>query len=245
MKVDVVLLPRDLNPEHLRERVVVVFDVLRATTSMTVALASRISEIRIFGDLDAAREAAAAYPEPRVLCGERNALKPPDFDLGNSPRDFVTAACAGRVAFMSTTNGTRAILAARGAADVLVGALVNAKAVAGALRHLQRDVTLLCAGTEGSVSTEDVLGTGAVIEQLSDGGEISLVSDAAWMAARLFQSERDRLQAALGGSRGGQNVRRAGLADDIPFAARTNVFDVVGRARGDPPVIRRWIDGTG
>jgi 2-phosphosulfolactate phosphatase len=245
MKVDVVLLPRDLNPEHLRERAVVVFDVLRATTSMTVALASGISEIRVFGDLEAAREAAAVYPEPRLLCGERNALKPPGFDLGNSPRDFVAAACAGRVAFMCTTNGTRAILAAQSAADVLVGALVNAQAVASALRHLQRDVTLLCAGTEGSISTEDVLGAGAVIDQLSDGGEIHLTSDAAWMTARLFQSERDQLESALGGSRGGQNVRRAGLADDIPFAARTNVFDVVGRAGGDPPVIGRWNDETG
>ena len=242
MNVDVILLPRDLKPEHLRERVVVAFDVLRATTSMTAALASGISEIRVFGELEAAREAATAYPGPRLLCGERNARKPAEFDLGNSPGEFVADACSGRVAFMSTTNGTRAILAAKGAAEILVGALVNADAVAGALRHHQREVTLLCAGTEGSVSAEDVLGAGAVISQLRGGGDLRLLSDTAWMAEQLFQSARDGLEAALMESRGGQNVRCAGLADDIPFAARLNVFDVVGRVQGDPPVVRRWAD---
>ena len=117
-----------------------------------------------------------------MLCGERNALRPPDFNLGHSPREFTRDLCPGRVAFMCTTNGTRAILAAIDAAEVLVGALVNAAAVAGALRQVQRDVTLLCAGTEGSVAAEDVLGAGAVIDQLRAGGEIELVSDPAWMA---------------------------------------------------------------
>ena len=129
MKIDVVLLPRDLRPADLAGRSVVVFDVLRATTSMTAALAAGVSEIRVFGDLTAAKEAAGSFAGPRLLCGEDRCLPPPGFDLGNSPGAF-NRAHAGRPAFMSTTNGTRAILAARGAASIFVGALVNAGAVA-------------------------------------------------------------------------------------------------------------------
>src|SRR5205085_294450 len=80
-----------------------------------------VREIRVFGDLPAARTAAAVFDGPadgRLLCGEENCLRPAGFDLGNSPGAFDPAACAGRVAFMSTTNGTRAILAARGAGTV-------------------------------------------------------------------------------------------------------------------------------
>src|SRR3954470_1769538 len=100
MDAKVILLPRDLRPADLDGRAVVVFDVLRATTTMTAALAAGVREVRVFGDLAAARAAAAAFDGPaaeRVLCGEENCLRPPGFDLGNSPGDFGPSACAGRV----------------------------------------------------------------------------------------------------------------------------------------------------
>ena len=128
MNAKVILLPRDLRPEDLRGRSVVVFDVLRATTTMTAALAAGVREIRVFGDLESARRAADAFHGSRLLCGESNCLPPPGFDLGNSPGAFNRETHAGRVAFMSTTNGTRAILAARGAHAIFTGALVNAAA---------------------------------------------------------------------------------------------------------------------
>src|SRR4051794_35371041 len=76
MKLDVVLLPALLQPEHLENRAVVVFDVLRATTSMTAALEVGVREIQVFGSLEAAVEAGAACTVPHLLCGERNAVKP-------------------------------------------------------------------------------------------------------------------------------------------------------------------------
>src|SRR5437764_990278 len=83
--VEVILLPADLRREHLDGRAVVVFDVLRATTTMTAALEAGVREIRVFGDLASAREAAAGFTEPRILCGEEQCLPPEGFDLGNSP----------------------------------------------------------------------------------------------------------------------------------------------------------------
>ena len=121
MQVQVVLLPRELKDSDVAGRTVVVFDVLRATTTMAAALAAGVGEIRVFGEVEAARSAAAGFPGPRVLCGEINALPPPGFDLGNSPGDFRRDLHAGRTVFMSTTNGTRAVVAARRAASLFVG----------------------------------------------------------------------------------------------------------------------------
>ena len=240
MKADVVLLPRDLRPEHLSRRSVVVLDVLRATTTMIAALAAGVSEIHLFGDLESARTAARQCQSPRILCGERNAIRPPDFDLGNSPNEFVPGRCEGLIAYMTTTNGTRAILAARQADRVFPAALINAGAVARTLQSLQGDVTLLCAGTEGHVSSEDVIGAGAVIHELRRLGPLAIESDVAWMAERLFLAVRTDLVAALSASRGGENVIRAGLAPDIAFCARLNAVDVVGVVERDQPVVRKF-----
>jgi 2-phosphosulfolactate phosphatase len=244
MNIDVVLLPRDLRPEHLAGKAVVVFDVLRATTTMTAALSAGVKEIRIFGDLESALSAGHAFLGPHLLCGERNAVKPPGFDLGNSPGAFQRDVHKDLTLFMTTTNGTKAILAAAGASILFTGALVNAEAVAAALVKTNLNATLLCSGTEGFACTEDTLGAGAVIDALqSRDVNISLASDVAWMALHLFRAERETLYEALFDSRGGHNIRRAGLDPDIPFCAALNSLDVVGVVRpGDRPTVTSWME---
>ena len=228
VRIDVVLLPKHLEPRQLDGRTVVVFDVLRATTTMAAALAAGVEEIRVFGSLDEAARAAAADPGARILCGEENCLPPPGFDLGNSPGAFRRESHAGRTAYMSTTNGTRAILAARRARTVFAGALVNASAVARAVAAAGADVTLLCAGTGGAVAMEDVIGAGAVMAALGRSFPISPDSDAALIARRLYEAAAHDLRTALIESLGGRNVIAAGLLEDIAFAARLDALDVVG-----------------
>ncbi|HLL88345.1 MAG TPA: 2-phosphosulfolactate phosphatase [Tepidisphaeraceae bacterium] len=230
MLVDVVLLPRDLSPGHVTGRTVVAFDVLRATTTMTAALAAGVTEIRAFATPDAAAAAASEFAGPRLTCGERGCLPVPGFDLGNSPGGFEASAHAGRTVFMSTTNGTLALLAARAAPRLYAGALVNQTAVARALAADGLPVTLLCAGTSGAVAMEDLLGAGAVIDALAQRADVELASDVARVAARLFDSAATNLPAALRDATGGRNVIAAGLAPDVEFAAQLDVFDLVGRA---------------
>src|SRR5947209_1104408 len=174
MNLDVVLLPRDLQSGALAGRVVVVFDVLRATTTMTAALAAGVHEIRIFADIAAAAAAARSFSDSRILCGEERCLRPPGFDLGNSPGAFTRELHESKTVLMSTSNGTRAILAAKGARTVFIGALVNAQAVARALTQERLDVLLLCAGTNGEMALEDLIGAGAVIEELSQLASVQL-----------------------------------------------------------------------
>lgn len=239
MKLDVLLTPRDVNAQRVRERAVVVFDVLRATTTLAAALAAGAEEIRIFDSLDAAAVAAEAHPGPRILCGERNCLPPPGFELGNSPGAFESALHAGRTVFMCTTNGTRAILAARMAKLLLTGAVVNATAVAERLAPLGMDVTLLCAGTGGEPAMEDVLGAGAVIDALFSRAGVELEGDLARMAARLFRCSRDDLRSVMADSIGGRNVLAVGLGADIEFASRLDSVPVVGGVADGPLRVMR------
>src|SRR3954468_11755989 len=166
MRVDVDLLPSELIPEDLDYRVVVVLDVLRATTTMAAALQAGVQEIHVYPDIESVREAKRQMPDA-LACGEQNCLKPGGFDLGNSPGDFA-GQHLGKTLLMSTTNGTKAILAARWADRILTGAIVNAQAVAAIIRQSNTDVTLLCAGTNGEVAPEDVIGAGAILAYLPE-----------------------------------------------------------------------------
>jgi 2-phosphosulfolactate phosphatase len=238
MNVDVALLPAALPKLTQTNATVVVFDVLRATTTMAAALAAGVGEIRVYPSTEAAREAGLRAPD-LLLCGEEQCLPPQGFHLGNSPGAFDAERHRGRTVCMSTTNGTRAILAARGAGRIFTGALVNASAVARAAQGAGADVILLCAGTNGAVAAEDVIGAGAVLHALRPFGGIRPASDAAWMAEELFVAHRSNLIDALRTSRGGQNVIAAGLEADIEFAAHLDAIDTVGEVHaGETPVVR-------
>src|SRR4051794_24607915 len=205
MKIDVVPLPRMLNDEHVRDRALVVFDVLRATTTIAAALYSGAKEIRVFDSLDAACSAAAECSEHKLLCGESKCLPPAVFDLGNSPITYKRPVVQGKTLFLSTTNGTRALVAARNASLLLTAALVNARAVADALKRRSLDVTLLCAGTDGEVAPEDLIGAGAVISHLRDIETVNASAEAR-LAEKMFRHASLDLLRALRKTQGAQNV---------------------------------------
>jgi 2-phosphosulfolactate phosphatase len=237
MKVDVIELPRDLMPEHIVGRSVVVFDVLRATTTMTTALANGAAEVRAFDSLESASIARTGFDGAALLCGERQCLRPEGFDLGNSPAEYVPDRVRGKTIFVSTTNGTRAIVAAAGAKAMLAAALVNAEATAAALRQLGNDVTLLCAGTGGEFAPEDMIGAGAVLAATGN----SPGNPAAEDAMRLFLNSRQDLPGALRQTQGGRNILAAGLDHDIVLAARLDAIDLPVIIHGPPPVAQAMI----
>ena len=237
MIVDVVTHPRELLPEHLADRIVLVFDVLRATTTMTAALCAGAKEIQTFDSLEFAESAASAFAGPKLLCGERHTLPPPGFDLGNSPGDYTPDRVRGKTIFFATTNGTRAIHAALNNASarpfaVYTAALVNASAAAKAALLTNHDVTLLCSGSDGKFSAEDFYGCGAVVDSMKKLTDVSPGSDATIAAHNAFLYVSSDLQAALRQTYGGHNNLRVGLGKDIDFAASLNKFDRVGVLSG-------------
>jgi 2-phosphosulfolactate phosphatase len=236
MNIEVVLLPEHLHDRDLSRTTVIVFDVLRATTTIIAALAAGIREVRIFDSVDEAKLAAdATIPRP-LLCGEIKSLPPPGFDLGNSPRQFLPEH-AGRTVFLATTNGTRAVYAVRSASQIFAGALVNAPAVAAAAAQTNQDILLLCSGSAGNLSLEDTLGAGAVCHELLTRASYTHADDSPRIAHRLFLEARPNLPAALRDTQAGRNVIAANLEPDIDFAARLAVFRIAPIAIRDNSTI--------
>jgi len=147
--------------------IAVVIDVLRASTTIVTSLARGATAVLPRRSIEEALAAAAERPGA-VLGGERGGLKIAGFDLGNSPLEYSADRVAGRAVVITTTNGTAALAACHQAADVLVGAIVNRAAVAATARRLAAergcDVHLVCAGTDGEVTAEDLLAAGAILD---------------------------------------------------------------------------------
>ncbi|MDX6676263.1 MAG: 2-phosphosulfolactate phosphatase [Solirubrobacteraceae bacterium] len=208
----------------------VVIDVLRATSTITLALSSGYERVLVAGGIDQARELAA---EGRVLAGEVECERPEGFDLGNSPQDTLTP--RGRELILSTTNGAPAIIGAAAACDeVLVASLLNLDAIVAVLADAPPDILLLCAGTNGAITLEDVYLAGRISAAL-EGDR----TDAARIAEALSASFEKPLD-ALDASAGSVGLYAAGLASDIDFCAQesiTNMVAQLARTIGDVAIL--------
>ena len=225
--VNVIALPDHLTPACLRGHAVAVFDVLRATTSITQAMAAGAAAIRLFQSPDAARAARQNAPTLAILAGEVHCLPAPGFDLGNSPGGFTPETVGGHTIFFATTNGTRALLAATDATAVIAACLNNAQAAAQYLHTTGLPITLLAAGTNGQPGQEDLAGCGAVAHYLQQLG--STPTPSAQSAIKLFHHHQHDLISLLRSTPGGQNIQQAGLPDDITFAAQLNTNTAIAR----------------
>ena len=218
--------------------VAVVIDVLRASTTMITALAHGAAGIVPVADVDEARRLAGELGPRVVLGGERGGLRISGFDLGNSPREYTAERVAGQTVVITTTNGTAALHASRDAAEIVVGAIVNRRAVAEAVRRLAGDqgvVHLVCAGTDGVVSAEDVLAAGAILDAAAADGRDDALDDAAREALAFFRRVAARgdvpatLVVEFCRSPGGANLVDLGMEADLPAAAAIDSLAVVPR----------------
>jgi 2-phosphosulfolactate phosphatase len=230
------------DPAHLAGAVVVMIDVLRASSTIAAALSNgALSVTPVLTVEEALTRAADTTPRP-LLGGERSGRRIPGFDLGNSPADYTPDLVAGRDILFTTTNGTAALLHAAGeggeggagAAEILVGALVNLTAICNHLAADRRPVHLLCAGTRDKVTLDDCIAAGAMVERLvtagrnitaGDGGDPARLCLAAW---HLAESGGD-LSAAMLASRGGRNLASVGLSQDVLDCCRIDAHPVIPR----------------
>ena len=230
-----------------------VIDVLRASTTMITALAHGAERVVPMADVAEARRRAAGIGAQALLGGERGGVRIAGFDLGNSPAEYAAERVAGRTIVITSTNGTAALAACAAAREVLVGAIVNRTAVAAmARRRAVPDggdtVHLVCAGTDGAVTAEDVLAAGAILDAAAlhpeaAGDELDPPALAARAAFRdLAAGHPDDLPAALeaafAAAPGGANLITLGMAADLAFAARIDALDVVPRLDHGTGVLR-------
>jgi 2-phosphosulfolactate phosphatase len=238
-RLNVYNLPRDVAESELAGSVVVVIDLLRATSTISQALASGAREVAPFLEVDETLAAAElAGRSEVVLGGEREGGRIPGFDVGNSPSEYPSSVVSGRRVFFTTTNGTRALYHARRARRVLVGAFLNLSAVAASVQD-ERCVNILCAGTGGMATREDILVAGAMVCRLEELWEgISVCNDAAAAARRewgkLVENAKsfarplnEQLAIELRDTQGGRNLLGIGLARDLVDCAQIDRLNIV------------------
>ena len=233
-------LPALTSPEELAGGSVLVIDVLRASTTITHALANGAAEVIPCLEVDEARQIAAELTVgTAVLGGERGGLPIEGFHFGNSPIDYTRRKVEGKTVVFTTTNGTKAMMHCRLAAQVIIGSFVNLSAVHRSLTESDQ-VHLLCAGTGGRITREDVLFAGALVARAIQHGRADhelndsarLAADA-WAAVERLQTEQTdsspvaAVATALKRTQGGRNLKALGLEGDLDTAAQIDRFDLV------------------
>ena len=219
MRVDVVFTPDEAGAAPTG----IVIDVIRATSTICQALASGYQRVFCAAEVEEARALRDALGEG-VLGGERKAVRIPGFDLGNSPREYLEP--EGTTLVLSTTNGTRAVVAAAQRCErVLIASLLNLSAVVEATRAAGEDALVVCAGVQGTLALDDAFVAGRIVEEL--GWERT---DAAEAATRLV-STWSGADEAFRASKSGRNLMENApeLEEDITFCARESVLDIVPR----------------
>lgn len=219
LSVDVAFLPPGADASL---DVAVVIDVLRMTTTATQLFSHGLARLGVVAGEEDARELARAHEA--LLLGERGGLPLPGFDFGNSPLEHAGSDLSGRSAVISTTNGSKAVEAAAAAEHVLLGAIVNAHSVATrALGLATRRVTLICSGTDGLVSFEDVLGAGIICERLLTAVPNLELTDAACVALQLVRAPDSSIRLA----RHAGTLEGLGFGADLGFAETPDSLEAV------------------
>jgi 2-phosphosulfolactate phosphatase len=208
-----------------------VIDVLRASTSIAVAMANGARAVIPLESPDEVVMRAKAFERSDVLlAGERKMRSIPGFDLGNSPRQFTREAVEGKTVLLTTTNGTPAITNTPGARDVVIASYVNFTAVLAMLRAALRggeDVTVICAGRDRQFALEDAACAGRFVSLLSKDGSAVALNDAAHACALIDRKYGEELVHLFEASEHGRALREAGFGDDLPACAAVDSSPVI------------------
>jgi 2-phosphosulfolactate phosphatase len=226
-KVHVLTKKEELDSVRIPGKIVVVLDILFATTTMVAALAHGAAAVVPVLDEAAARACAARMNGNCVLAGELYAEVLPGF-AHPAPLALVKHGVQGRTVVYSTTNGTVAMAQAAGAARVYCGALLNARALASHIvaQHAGDTVLIVCSGSGNNFNLEDFVGAGYFVECFAGLlGPAADFSDAAKAARTLYRHAR--LPETLLDCRVGRLMASRGLAHEVEFACRLDAFPVI------------------
>ena len=245
--IEVILGPAEftaLASRDLSQTTCVVFDVLRATSSMLTALHHGAEEIIPVIEIAEALAIKQRHPEV-LLAGERHGLcirkeltGSVDFDFGNSPRDFTPEKVSGQTIAWTTTNGTRALRACAYAERILLGALVNLRAVADVLDQLRPShLLLVCAGTFEDAAFEDLFAAGALIETLRNLNQAADLSDSAQLVRHAFRQVGENKDVLITSSLNARRLRaKPDLAPDVDICLRHDTIPLNAALMNDGSV---------
>lgn len=221
-----------ISPEYLVDKIVIVIDTFRATSTIVTALANGIKKII---PVTCAEEAIQMVAPHQLLAGEHLGLQIEGFPLGNSPRSFLDEQLKGKEVVFSTTNGTKALIQSQLANTIWIGSLLNAKAVARKLVNTcstKIPIILFCAGTRGDFSWEDSVTAGAIISHLVELSNPTSIQewdldDLSNLCLTSFQALAPDQLSTLFHSRSGQRNLSLKNKKDLLHCIQLNLYDLV------------------
>jgi len=228
IRIDLHVIPSEVERASLEQRQIVVVDVLRTCTSAAHALLNGAAKIIPVETVEeATRLAQTLDPKSRLLCGEREGRKVGGFDLGNSPREYDRERVEGKTLVFASTNASPLMTGQLEGRDQRLLGYVNLSAVAGAVRRDGADLAIVCAGRNGRVSLEDFACAGALVRRVTDADRTITVNDAA-EAARAYDAAHGRVpEAILRQSEHGRYLIEIGFEADLPVCAAVDTVPLV------------------
>jgi len=231
VRVEVFFGTTGLTANESAGRIVVVIDVLRASTTIATALANGARTVIPLDSSDEVVTRAKAFDRSEVkLAGERQMRPISGFDLGNSPREFTRETIEGKTVLLSTTNGTAAIAAVQSPRDVVIGSYVNFSAVLTMLRAALRggtDIAIVCAGSEKQFSLEDAACAGRYVHHVTRRLPDVVLNDAALAGMLIDRRYSDNLLRLFSASAHGRALSEAGYGDDLADCAAIDSYPVI------------------
>ncbi|MDR0841627.1 MAG: 2-phosphosulfolactate phosphatase [Christensenellaceae bacterium] len=210
---------------YLKGHTVIVVDVLRATSS--IIWACRNGATKVIPAADPGEGASmAARMGGCLLAGERDGLKLPGFDLGNSPSEFTRDTVQGKTIVISTTNGTGAIRNMESAGNLLIGGMLNRTAVAKRAVELGNDIIIACAGTEGEFSADDILAAGCIASAIVSLTELDEQCDLTIVSRLVYESWK-KGSMDIAATHHYRHLVEMGFIEDARFCLQEDVTDVV------------------
>lgn len=229
MKIEVFFSLSQIDDLFLRDKNVVVIDVLRASTTVITALNNGAREIIPVNTIESAVKVSGnLFGDVVLRGGERNGKMIEGFNLGNSPFEYTAEAVKGKSIIFYTTNGAPAMWKARYAKNLLIAGFVNVSAVINKIKEIKEDVYILCAGKQTQFCIEDAVCAGMITKLLIDDEETEIdINDSAVAAVALFKNFSKNLLKMMRSSDHGKYLTEIGFEKDIEFCTAIDSFDVV------------------
>lgn len=233
MRLDVVFSPAGVTAPDVQGRTVVVIDVLRATTTIAVALANGAKAVLPAASTEEALRIAQNLEKgDTVLAGERKSQRVPGFALGNSPLEFTPEVVQGKTVVLATTNGTGALVAVQGAKQVIAAAAVNFGVVVekcSAVLAEEDGLMIVCSGSERQFALEDAYAAGRLAKALMPPGgrRTARVNDGALAALEIARHYGERWISAMRASTHGQELAQLGYREDLKVAAQEDSHPIL------------------
>jgi 2-phosphosulfolactate phosphatase len=224
--------PHILDELDLREKTVVVIDVLRASTTICYAMQAGAKEIIPVASVDQAMKIVGnLFTTSTLLCGERGSKRINGFHLGNSPSEYTQGMVEGKSLILATTNGSVALTKAKHAKHSYVGCFVNMSAVVNVICELPEaecsSLTIICSGRAGDFSLEDAVCAGMLLQELAANGYQIELTDGAKTVLSLYGEYGSDLFKTLSGSDHGAALVELGFVDDIRIASIVDSVPIV------------------